>query len=258
MFLLLSKVLDLLLAPLTWAVLLVLCGAWLQPRRPRLSRALLLAAAAGLLTFSVEPVPRLLWRALEDDAVNTFRPDPPYDAVILLGGMVDSAAARASSAVELTESADRLLAAEAVLRSGQARYLLISAGVQAVRPGEPSEAEQLASLLVARGIPRDQLVLDGRSRNTRENALESSRLVAEHGWKRLLVVTSAGHMPRALGCFRAVGLHPDALPVDRRAGDQLTPWYWRLTPRAEQLSASTDAIRELSGRLVYRVAGYTR
>jgi uncharacterized SAM-binding protein YcdF (DUF218 family) len=62
-------------------------------------------------------------------------------------------------------------------------------------------------------------------------------------------------MPRALGCFRAVGLEPDALPVDRRAGDgQGRSWL----PRVGALSRSSDAFRELAGRLAYGVAGYTR
>jgi uncharacterized SAM-binding protein YcdF (DUF218 family) len=61
-------------------------------------------------------------------------------------------------------------------------------------------------------------------------------------------------MPRALGCFRAVGLAPDALPVDHRASGGGGGWL----PRAEALSASTEVLRELLGRVVYRVAGFSR
>jgi uncharacterized SAM-binding protein YcdF (DUF218 family) len=98
-------------------------------------------------------------------------------------------------------------------------------------------------------------VTEAGSRNTRENAVESARVAAARGWRRLLLVTSAQHVPRALGCFRAVGLEPDVLPVDREAGDAKgASWL----PRAYALSRSSDVLRELAGRLVYRLAGYTR
>ena len=98
---------------------------------------------------------------------------------------------------------------------------------------------------------------EAHSRNTRENAIESARVAAARGWRTLLVVTSAAHMPRALGCFRAVGLEPDALPVDRRAGDG-PPSSRGWLPRAECLARSTLMLRELAGRVVYRALGYAR
>jgi uncharacterized SAM-binding protein YcdF (DUF218 family) len=133
--------------------------------------------------------------------------------------------------------------------------VLLSGGNIDAQPGDVPEADRLAARLVAWGVPPAQVVAEGTSRNTRENAIESSRIAAARGWHTLLVVTSAVHMPRALGCFRAVGLEPDALPVDRRAGDGKGQGW---LPRAVALARSTDALRELSGRAVYRIAGYTR
>jgi uncharacterized SAM-binding protein YcdF (DUF218 family) len=253
-FLFLSKTLDLLLAPLTWAILLGL-GALLLRGRPRLSPALLACALAILTAFSLEPVSRRLFAALESRAAESFHPEHPYDAVILLGGMTDPAAARVSGELELTEAADRVVRTAALMRAGQARAVIISGGLIAPQPGEPTEAERLGALLREEGIAPDRIVLETRSRNTRENALESARLVAERGFSRLLLVTSAAHAPRALGCFRAVGLSPDVLPVDRRAGDGRGATY---LPRASALADSTDALRELAGGLVYRLAGYAR
>jgi uncharacterized SAM-binding protein YcdF (DUF218 family) len=117
------------------------------------------------------------------------------------------------------------------------------------------EADILARQLRLWGVEPQRLVSEGRSRNTRENALQSERIIREKGWKRLLLVTSAAHMPRALGCFEAVGLRPDTLVVDVRAH----PWHPRAAwwqPRASNLAAGTDALRELFGRLVYRWRGW--
>jgi DUF218 domain-containing protein len=79
------------------------------------------------------------------------------------------------------------------------------------------EAHVLRQQLIDWGIAPERTVIDDQSRNTRENAVESARVARERGWKSILVVTSA--YQRALGCFKAVGLEVDALPVDPRAYD---------------------------------------
>jgi uncharacterized SAM-binding protein YcdF (DUF218 family) len=254
-FVLLSKVLDLAVAPLTWAIALVLAGLVLRRRRPGLSVALPLLGVLVLLAFAAEPVSRRLVRSLEAGAPDTFRPSPPYDAVIVLAGMYDPAASRASGQVELTDAADRIVRAAALLRAGVARDVLLSGGLVFPVEGERTEADQLRRVLLDLGVAPERIVVEGKSRNTRENAIESARIVGERGWRRILLVTSAAHMPRALGCFRAVGLEPEALPVDRRAGDgRGGSWL----PRAGALHDSTDALREWTGRIVYRLRGWTR
>jgi uncharacterized SAM-binding protein YcdF (DUF218 family) len=252
MFLALSKVLDVAVSPLAWALVL-LAGALLSRRRPRMSSTLAAGALAILCGCSIEPVANAIMRRVEASAPSTYRPGTTYDAVIVLAGQVDAAASRATGRVELTAAADRVVAGFELLREGRARAVLLSGGLVDPEPGEPGEAVRLAGKLAAWGIAPDRIVVETNSRNTHENAVESARLVAAHGWKTLLLVTSVAHMPRALGCFREAGLSPDALPVDRRAGDgRGESWL----PRAHALLQTTDALHELAGRLAYRVAGY--
>jgi uncharacterized SAM-binding protein YcdF (DUF218 family) len=253
-FLRLSKVLDWFASPLAWTLLLAI-AAWALRRRPIASRTLAGASVGVLLVFSMDPMAELLEHAAERGARRTYRPDLVYDAVVVLGGMVDPAASRASGETELTEAADRVVRGFELVRAGRARYVLLSGGLVFPQPGEVVEADRLAAKLAQWGVTPAQIVVETSSRNTRENAIETGRLAASRGWKLLLVVTSAAHAPRALGCFRAVGLEPDILPVDRRAGD------WKglgWLPRADALNRSTDAIHELAGRVAYRLAGYTR
>jgi len=253
-FVWLSKIADWFLAPLSWALLLGLAAALLR-RRHRTSWVLVGLAAAVLLLFSVEPVADRIQRAAERGARSTYRPDVVYDAVIVLGGLVDASASRASGETQLMEPVDRLVRGFELVRAGRARHVVLSAGLIAPQPGDVAEADRLAAKLAQWGIPPGQIEVEAGSRNTRENAIQSARLAAARGWKTLLVVTSAAHVPRALGCFRAVGLQPDVLPVDFRAGDgRGRAWL----PRAGTLEKSTDAIRELAGRLVYWLLGYTR
>lgn len=255
-FLLLSKVLDLVLGPLTWAMVLALLALLWHERRPGRARLLLALGILELLVFSLEPVSRALYGWLESGAKDTYQPDPPYDVVVVLGGVIDLAAMRRSGQLELTDAVDRISQAASLLRTGKARTALLSGGIVFPRPGDPpSEAAVLAGWLRDQGIAPDRLVLEEKSRNTRENAIESAAIVAAHGWKRVLLVTSAWHAPRALGCFRAAGLSPDLLIVDHHSG---SPGRFAWLPRASSLSASTDALRELVGGVVYRAMGYAR
>ncbi len=92
-FVALSRVLDLLVAPLTWSLLLLAAAAVLR-RRGRLGWWLAIAAATVLVVFATQPVSNALYRWAEAGAVRTARPDVTYDAVVVLGGSVDPAARR--------------------------------------------------------------------------------------------------------------------------------------------------------------------
>jgi uncharacterized SAM-binding protein YcdF (DUF218 family) len=251
-FLALSKTLDLAVAPLTWALALLL-GAALFHRRPRAPWLFGLAAAAVLVAFALAPVANRIQRLAEAGAERTFRDGVVYDAAIVLSGQVDADASRVSGETELQDSVDRVLRGLELWRAGRVRRLILSGGPGTAVPGDPSEAERLRDALVRWGVPAAAIVVDPQSRNTRENAIASARIVSEHRFRSIVLVTSAAHVPRALGCFRAVGLHPDVLPVDRRAGAGGS-----LLPRASALAQSTAALRELAGRIAYRIAGYTR
>jgi uncharacterized SAM-binding protein YcdF (DUF218 family) len=248
-FFFLSKTLDIVFSPLTWAALLLAAG--LVKRRRRLS----LAGLGVLLLFSLEPFANLLLYALERGAPRTYLGDVPYDAVILLGGAVERATMPAQPSYN--DNVERLLETYDLLRANRARFAIVSGGAIDARERAPVEAEVLAAQLVDWRVDPERVIVEGRSRNTHDNAVESKRIVLERGFTRLLVVTSAFHMSRALGCFRAVGLPVDALPVDYRAYD-----YKRFSgswlPRASALERSTMVLREWFGHGVYRIQGYAR
>ncbi|MFL5303382.1 MAG: YdcF family protein [Anaeromyxobacteraceae bacterium] len=252
MFFALSKVLDLAVAPLTWALALLVLAV-LARRRARVAAALTLGAIAVLAVFSASTVSNTLLRYVESAAVRTDRTDVTYDAVVILGGAFEPGATRATGELELNGAGERLTRGWEVLRSGHARNAIVTSGIGDGRQPELTEAEWYARTLVAWGIPASRIAVERASRNTRENAVESARVLRERGWRSVLLVTSAAHMPRALGCFRRAGVMPDALPVDHRSADG-TGESW--LPRAGALKESTQAIHELARRMVYQVMGY--
>jgi uncharacterized SAM-binding protein YcdF (DUF218 family) len=254
LFYLLSKTLDVLLSPLAWALVLgALSVPWRRrgARRWRRRRAFGVAALAVLFVFSSPAVGEALWRSLEEAAVRTYRPDVTYDAVVLLGGVGDEDVWRHRGERALNDNVERLTATSRLLHEGRAHVAILSGGP----PGPFDEARELASYLREWNVPEEQIVLEEQARNTRENAVYAAEIVRARGYRRVLVVTSAFHVPRAADCFRAVGLDVDFLPVDYRAGPPRAALA-DLLPRARAFETSSAALREILGRLVYRLRGY--
>lgn len=249
----LSKILDVLFEPLAWALALGALAALRLRGRPA---RVVVASLTLLYAFALPLVADLLWRGLEAGVVGTYRPEgEPYEAAILLGGPADNNARDLPEAFAYNENVERVLATYELLRTGRALAAIASSGPIDPPWRAPSEAHLLVEQLARWGVDRERLVVEPQSRNTVENARETAKIVRARGYKRLVLITSAYHMPRALGCFRAAGLEVDTLPVDYRA--PLTIGRSPL-PRADALARSTMALRELAGRLIYRARGYSK
>jgi len=252
-FFILSKLLDVALDPLWWAVSVVVGGLILLRRKPRAGHLLLGLGLAVLLIFSTPPVVGAMWQALERSAPRTFRPETTYDVVVLLGGVVDPSGSL-SSEVAYGHNVERLLTVFDLLRTQHARQVILSGG--RLGEGLPTEAVFLRDQLLRWGIEPERLVLEEGSKNTHENAVNTAALMQSRPGQTMLVVTSAFHMQRAAGCFTAAGLTFDTLPVDYRVREPSRDNS--LLPRSEYLADATRALRELSGRVVYRVLGYSK
>ncbi len=255
MFFLLSKLLDVAIDPFWWSLLSTAVGVGLlaRGRRRRLSLGLVAFGLGTLFGFALPAISNRLWSSLEDGVRSTVRPGVTYDAVVLLGGVVSPFGSLRDEPA-WNDNIERLLAVRELLISGRAKVAIVSGGK--LGGGLRTEAEYLAAELAALGVPASQVVVENEANNTRENATLSRGLLEKLGAHEVLLVTSAFHMPRAAGCFRAVGLEADVLPVDYRMRDPSRDPH--LAPRAEYLAESTKALREWFGRLVYRVMGYTK
>jgi uncharacterized SAM-binding protein YcdF (DUF218 family) len=253
-FFLLSKILDLAIAPLCWAIALVVVALFVRTARRR--AVLLLLAALDLTVLASPPVANALVRAMELPAEQSYRPDVTYDTVVLLGGMVEDnmyGSEDPRAVGSFNQNIERLLATYDLLRQNKAKTAILSGGPT---EGGAIEANVLANQLVAWGIDRSRLLLETHSLNTHDNAVASAAIIRQEGFHTILVVTSAFHAPRAHGCFRAVGLDVDMLPVDFHGYDPALGKH-SIAPRAFAFEQSTAMIREAVGRLVYRLHGYS-
>ena len=262
MFFFFSKLLDLVFAPLTWVLVALLYFAFAKRFRRGLRRRRWILFAVILATYglSIDPTANLLQRGLEASASRTYDPAKVYDAVILLGGVIEdrqTLSGTSSSDLAMNDAAERLTMTFELLRDGKAKIAILSGGSTLSKDTGRSEAALLAGALETWGIPRERLILEGRSLNTRDNALYTKEVVLERGLTSLVMITSAFHMKRAKGCFDAVGLPVDTLPVDFRGYDPAR-FGGSFLPRSRALDQNTTNLRELFGRGVYLARGYSK
>lgn len=258
MFFFLSKFLPEFVYPVGLTTILIIVAIFLARRR-RLQIALLVTAAGLLIVFGNGWVAGRLARSLE------WRYLPPAelpaaDAIVLLGGGV-RAAQYPRQSTEMNEGADRMMHAARLYREGKAPLILVSGGKIELLGSSIAEADGMREILEFFGVPPEAILEEDRSRNTYENAVYTRELLEPRGIKRILLVTSALHMPRSVAIFEKQGFEVIPAPVDYLAtvGGSEDGSQFRLihfVPSAEYLDLSTRVLREYLGMLIYRLRGW--
>ncbi len=256
MFPLIAKLLTPLVSPMGLAALLWLMAGIAHFVYPRWSARLLWTGFSLLLFFSTSCTGAALLSHLEGRYPAMRAEDSPSaDVIIVLGGATVPAL-KPRVHIEVADSYDRLLHGMRLFRAGKAPHLLLSGGNLIELTGvDQSEAQQYRTLALESGIPDSVLVLEERSRNTRENALYTAQTMRERGWKNALLVTSASHMPRAAAAFSALDVSFVAAPTDVNCVDGAFS-LWGLLPSAYGLEQSSVAIKEYVGWCVYALRGW--
>lgn len=235
---------------------LALLAAALWPGVPRGPRALCAVALALLWGGGCRLATERLAGALEARTTPLAASEAPADAIVVLGGGI-LPALPPRRAPEVTDAGDRVLEAARLWREGRAPRVVACGGSL---DGTPPEANDLATLLRFLGVAPEAILEDRRSRTTRENAVEAKRLLEPLAAPRILLVTSALHMPRAAALFRGHGFEvvpapTDWLVVEKDPRSRLGRALW-LLPTAEALAVTTRALREWLGLAVAWALGW--
>jgi uncharacterized SAM-binding protein YcdF (DUF218 family) len=255
MFFILSKTLGFFAIPSNVAIIVGLIGAGLLATRyARAGKMLAFVSLATLAVMGLSPLGNVLIVPLEQRF-------PPWDAsrgapdgIIVLGGAVSPGISAARGQPALNEAAERITAVAELARLYPEARIVFTGGNSSLIPGGLAEADFVLPLFESFGIPRERIILERRSRNTTENARLSKELARPKPGERWLLVTSAFHMPRAIGVFRQEDFATEAYPVDWRTRG------FRDVPRPFATLSSglvrTDvAIHEWAGLLAYWLAG---
>lgn len=212
-----SKILWVAAAPGNLLLLLLLFGVGrLAFSRGRRGLGAVLLAAFGMLITATLPVAAWLAAPLEDRFPAVAIPPERVDGIILLGGAVDPRLSKERGQVALNDAAERVTETVALARRYPQARVLITGGDASLMPKGLTEAEPTRDLVVALGVEPERLVMETTSRNTWENAVLSYKLAQPHPDETWLLVTTAMHMPRAVGCFRRAGWSVVPYPVDYR------------------------------------------
>lgn len=236
--------------PLDIALCLLLWGVIRQRRR------LQWAGILVLLLSSNPTLARYLTRTTEQWATRTPVADAaPADAIVVLsaGRVIAPGPARVSE----WDDADRFFAGIELFRAGKAPLLVFTGGWVPWDSASPLEGELLAEQARAFGIAADRVLVTGRVSNTAEEAEAVRQLMARRGasQSRVLLVTSAVHMPRADELFARAGFAVVPFPVDFAMSEGGRLPGAGLLPSIAALKATQTALRELYGRAYYSLKG---
>jgi len=156
----------------------------------------------------------------------------------------------------LQAGADRVWFGATLFHAGRAPLVILSGGSAEELGIVWPEAPAMAAFIRDLGVPEAALMLESGSRTTRENAINTLPMLQARGINRILLVTSAQHMPRALATFRKLGIDAIAAPTDFEASRPTGYWLLRWMPSAAALERSSRALKEYIGIWVYRMSGW--
>jgi uncharacterized SAM-binding protein YcdF (DUF218 family) len=176
---------------------------------------------------------------------------PTADAIAVLGGSLKT---RLSSEQEvaLSDSSNRILNASRLYRYKKAPVVIAAGGAEINEP----EAYAMRDLMVEWGVPATAILIETKSLNTYENAVNVKPILKSHNINNVLLVTSAIHMPRALATFRSVGINAIPSPTDYKTLDRNNGYLTTFLPDIEAFHGTLRALNEYLGILAYRLRGW--
>lgn len=236
-----------------WIVLLLLLA--LFSKNPKRKRKSLLAGVLMLLFFTNAFLFDEAMRLWEIPAVKDSQLEPPYDAGIVMGGLMFLD--QTNNRLQFNRSNDRLMQAVMLYKKGIIHKLFFTSGSGSLVYPEIKEAPLAKRFLLNIGIPEQDILLESESNNTHENALFSAPILKKYFPEgKFLLITSAFHMRRSLGCFYNEGITAIPYSTDRYSGPRKFVLDHALIPRAETLFNWDTLLHEIVGSLTYKLAGY--
>jgi uncharacterized SAM-binding protein YcdF (DUF218 family) len=256
MFFILSKSVAFLLLPSNFLIGLGLVGVLLMPTRwKRVGIGLAAASVILLAVLGFLPFGDLLARPLEDRFPQWDGRGGAPHGIVVLGGNISSGLSRDRGEAVVVGGGARIVALLKLAHAYPEARIVYSGGDASLFGNRSAEANFVGALLDSLGVSSSRVTLELRSRNTAENADFTKALVKPNPGERWLLVTSAQHMPRAVGCFRKVGFPVEAYPVGWRVEKQSD----LLEPKilSERMARLDSAAYEWIGLLVYWLTGRT-
>ncbi|MCS6813714.1 MAG: YdcF family protein [Cyanobacteria bacterium] len=261
MFLFLSKLLPLFIYPLGLSCLLLVVALVTLWKWPRVAASTIVGALVLLLGSSNAWVSDSITKFLERQYIPAAL--PVADAIVVLGGGIKPPHPP-RPAPDVAEPGDRILYGAQLYNDGKAPWLILSGGRVVWRQSGESESADMAVLAQRLGVPASAIIEEPTSLNTYENAVNIKQILDARKLKRVLLVTSALHMPRSLLIFQKQGIEAIPAPTDFLVADEPLPpegepiqaIVLKTLPDAAKLHQISLALKEYIGLVVYWLKGW--
>ena len=242
----LNKLLPIFVLPLGWVVTFLLVALIWKKRWP------VIVALVLLYVTSLPYVGNRLFAALESRYPHlSLDQVEKADAIVPLGGIFGPQPGCPSCLPNLGEANERLEGGIALWQRKKAPFLVFTGGRVPWATQVEVEGASSKRLAEARGVPADKILVTGEVGNTDDEAHAVAAMMRERGWSKIILVTSAWHMPRSARLFRKAGVDFVPFPVDYQTDVQSRLTVLDFLPRADGLVKTETAVRELYGMLFY-------
>ena len=176
----------------------------------------------------------------------------PADAIVVLGGILGPAT-RDGEVPNWSDSVERFEAGVALVQAGRAPRLVFTGARRQWLERETTEGEELRRLAVARGVPPEKILVTRFVDNTATEAAAVADLMKADGQRRIILVTTSWHMPRAAYLFRRAGIDCQPFPVDFHLDRTRRLQVMDFMPSAGAWQGTETALREFYGYVFYRI-----
>ena len=245
MFFILSKILSFLIKPIIWIVILFIYAT------KKRSYQLLYITFFILYFFSNSFIIDSCNKMWEIPPKNISSLRNQYKYGVVLGGF--SSFNNKTKQIDLLETGDRLISAIELYNLGKIKKILISGGNGELINNGKKEAEWSYNFLINMGVDSNHILTENNSRNTMENANNSTKIISKDIQSSSLLITSAIHMRRAKFCFNKNNFNIDDYSTDATKSDIILTFDYLFLPNAGALQKWEHLIHEMIGLLAYRV-----
>ncbi len=253
MFFWLSKILQYLISPLTWIVIIFILSFCFKSEKTK--KGLRITVFVLLLIFTNPLLVNVCLNAWEQDRTPETELTERYDYGIVLTGMIfyDSQ----NDKIEFGQSTDRILEAVRLYYAGRINKIFISGGSGLLLDQTHKESQLLKDYLKSINVPEEDIIIETESRNTHENAVEAAKVLRPtESSDTYLLITSASHFRRAAKCFENEGFTFDSYPVDYCSRKICAnPETW-LIPAPSAFTTWNMLLHEIAGYVMYDWSGY--
>lgn len=254
MFFILSKLLDFLIAPIVWCIVLLLASV--ISKIPLRKKKYFIAGLVVLIFFTNPFIVNSIMNQWEIQDYNIDKIKGVYDVGIVMGG-ASRYYNEETQRLVYGGGVDRVIEAVELYNRKKIKKILLTGGSGYVFTPQFKEAVLLKKVLINLSIPDSDLIIENESRNTYENAkFTADRLKSRQFGNRYIIITSAFHMRRTMACFNKQGIIADQFPVDEHSVVQSFTPDNLIVPDVNALATWDMLIHEWIGILLYRLSGF--